>query len=466
MSFIVYDLVFFAIFTLITVVFLYTRRANLKREGLIYLYRTKIGLKLIDWFGEKHRKWLIPLQYVVVACGYFLMAGIIYLLIKVSYLYITSPYLAKALKVPVIFPLIPYLPQIFSITFLPPLFFTYWIIIIALIAVPHEFAHGIFAKLNKVRIKSTGFGFLGPFLAAFVEQDEKQMQKAPKFAQLSILGAGTFANILVMILFALIFWAFFALAFTPAGVIFSGYATSAVNISDISAINGIPIADFSLGNISNESGFVNFTSGNLTYYTTPADLQQTFNNNLSLVGGYDDSPAFNANLTGAITSFNGRPIRSYQQLKSAILAQKPGDIVNITTITQSGKNEYKIKLGNLNGNAFLGIGVSPVQNSGLFRWLYDLLGKIKDPYVYYQSSLGDFGIFIYNLFWWIVLISLSVALTNMLPVGMFDGGRFFMLTVWAITGKKEIGEKAFKWVTWIIVALVALLMIKWAFSLF
>ena len=30
---------------------------------------------------------------------------------------------------------------------------------------------------NKVEIKTTGFGFLGPFLAAFVEPDEKQMQK-------------------------------------------------------------------------------------------------------------------------------------------------------------------------------------------------------------------------------------------------------------------------------------------------
>ena len=79
--------------------------------------------------------------------------------------------------------------------------------------------------------------------------------------------------------------------------------------------------------------------------------------------------------------------------------------------------------------------------------------------------LGDFGIFIYNLFWWIVLISLSVALTNMLPMGMFDGGRFFMLTVWGITGNKKIAEGAFKWATWIILALVVVLMIKWVLIL-
>ena len=314
------------------------------------------------------------------------MIGIIYLLVKISYIYITSPYIAKALKVPVIFPLIPYLPQIFSINFLPPFYFTYWIIIIALIAVPHEFAHGIFAKLNKVRIKSTGFGFLGPFLAAFVEQDEKQMQKTSKFAQLSILAAGTFANILVMIVFALIFWVFFALAFTPAGVTFDGYANSAINVHDISSINGIPTNNCNVNAISNNLTYVRFTSENLTYYTTPRDLKQTFSSNLSLIEGFDDSPAFDANLTGAISEFNGNSIRSYQQLKSAILSQKPGDLVNITTITGSGLSNYQIKLGNLSGNAFLGIGELPVQNSGMFGWIYTLLDDVKSPYVYYQSS--------------------------------------------------------------------------------
>jgi len=73
MSFISYDITFLVIFTLFVVIFLYKRRHNLKREGLLYLYRTKLGIQFIDWTNKKYGKILEKLQYIVVACGYFLM---------------------------------------------------------------------------------------------------------------------------------------------------------------------------------------------------------------------------------------------------------------------------------------------------------------------------------------------------------------------------------------------------------
>jgi len=211
MNFVIYDLVFFGLFTLIVILFLYARRANLKRQGLLYLYRTQVGVRFINWTSKKFPRTLSALRYLVVASGAALMAIMVYYLIHFSYLYITSPFVAKALKVPVLIPLIPYLPELFKIDFLPPLYFTYWIIIIAIIAVPHEFAHGIFARLSKIKVLSTGFGFLGPFLAAFVEPDEKKTEKASKFSQLSILGAGTFANLIVAAIFTLILFLFLSL---------------------------------------------------------------------------------------------------------------------------------------------------------------------------------------------------------------------------------------------------------------
>lgn len=465
-SFVLYDLVLLVAFTLSVVIFLYTRKHNLKREGLIYLYRTQFGVRLIDWFGEKHKKWLKPLQYVVVACGYVLMVTIVYWLAKLSYSYLTSPYLAKQIKVPLVFPLIPYLPSLFKLDFLPPFYFTYWIIIIAIIAIPHEFSHGIFAKLNKIRIKSTGFGFLGPFLAAFVEQNDKDMTKKSKFAQLSVLAAGTFANVLTAILFLLVFWLFFAATFHPAGVNFSDYSNGIINVSSITAIGGVPIANFNASNL-NSTQFVNVSIDNQTYYAYPSVLSQTLQQKIPYLAVYDDSPAFKAKLEGAITRFDGDKVTSYSQLREDILSHKPGDNVTVVTINESKEiTTYHITIAGRNGAAFLGIGINQIPTSGLMGKVYVLVSVIKSPYVYYESGWGDFGMFIYNLLWWIIIVCISVALTNMLPMGIFDGGRFFMLTVWGITGNKKIGEQAFKWMTWIIIALVVVLMLKWVFVFF
>ena len=243
-SFYGYDIGFLIIFNLAVVIFLYKRRHNLKRQGILYLYRTRVGLRIIDWTAKKFEKILRPMQYVIIASGYILMAAMIWLFVRIGIIY-NNPEIVRAIKIPPILPLFPYLPEIFKLDFLPPFYFTYWIIIIAVIAIDHEFAHGIFARLNKIKVHSTGFGFLGPFLAAFVEPDEKQMQKAKKFPQLSILAAGTFANVIMTILFLLILWGFFVSSFAPAGINFNAYPETIVALSAITSVNGGAISDIS-----------------------------------------------------------------------------------------------------------------------------------------------------------------------------------------------------------------------------
>jgi membrane-associated protease RseP (regulator of RpoE activity) len=478
MSFVVYDIIFMVVFTLLVVIFLYLRRRNLKRQGLLYLYHTKVGINFIESVNKRFSKILKPMQYLVVACGYALMAGIIWLVVRFAYVYLSSPSIARDLKVPVLVPLVPYLPDLFKITYLPPFYFTYWIIIIAIIAVPHEFAHGIFAKLNKIKIHSTGFGFLGPFLAAFVEPDEKKMAKSSKLAQLSVLAAGTFANVLTMIFFALIIWLFFLSAFNPIGVQFDTYSLGAVNVTDIRLIDGIPIENFQSEGVllSSNNSLINLTTSQGNYFFP----KNSFDNSVlkkEIVVAYEDSPALRAGLGGAIIKINGEKIDSKEKLKSVMLQKKPGDILYIKTKQQSGEiKEYNITLGEKNGKAFLGIGIEPIetQGLGLFGNLKLKFIEISDPRLYhkyfdnlvYESKLGELGIFIYYILWWATLVSFSVALMNMLPVGIFDGGRFFLLTIWGITRKKKIGELAFKISTWTILALVAAMMAKWFFAIF
>ncbi|MEK6844439.1 MAG: site-2 protease family protein [Nanoarchaeota archaeon] len=465
-GFIIYDIVFLIVFTLAVVLFLYKKKSNLKREGLLYLYRTKVGIKFIEWTSKTFPRTLYYMQYIVIISGYTLMISMIFLLAKFSYFYITSPVIAKALKVPVIIPLIPYLPEIFKLDFLPPFYFTYWIIIIAIIAIPHEFAHGIFARLNKIKIHSTGFGFLGPFLAAFVEPDEKNMAKAKKFSQLSILGSGTFANILCTIVFGLLFWLFFASVFQPAGVVFNSYAMDFIPLAAITSVNNMTInsLDSVKGYIDEKSKFteVKLRDDN-NYFVSTGGLIGALDNNQASVIAVLDSPAFRAELSGAIKSINGVEIKNLDELRNELDKYNARDKIKIVSILEDKEKEYNIELGEFNGKSLLGIGFIPPQSNGVMGWLYGLITKIKDPFVYYQSNIGNIGIFIYHLLWWIVLINISVALVNMLPLGIFDGGRFFYLTVLCITGSEKIAKRAFKTSTYLMLALIAALMVKWLF---
>lgn len=459
MSFIIYDLTFLVLFTLFVIIFLYQRRSNLQRDGLLYLYKTKVGIKFIEWVTKRYPRLWKKVEYVVVFSGYCLLVAGIWFIISVTYSYLTSPYIAKAIKVPVIMPLIPYLPELFKIDYLPPFYFTYWILIIAIIAIPHEFAHGIFARLNKIRILSTGFGFLGPFLAAFVEQDDKQMQKSKKFSQLSVLAAGTFANLIMTLLFGLVLIAFFSASFAPSGMNFNIYAVEALNVSSISSISP---------NFLDNTTFLEIKSNNKSYFIDSDSLNQSLSQGSDYVIAFVDSPAFMAKLSGAITEINGKEIKSYDVLNSTISSYKPGDKIVIKTINPDTKEikEFNVTLAEKDGKAFLGIGLIPPQVKGIASWFYVKFGKIKDPFIYYESKLGDLGVFIYDLLWWIVILNLSVALVNMLPLGIFDGGRFFYLTVWAITKKEKFARQAFKFSTWFFLALIAAMLIKWVFIFF
>ncbi len=467
--FTIFDIGFLILFGLFLTIFLYSRRKKLKREGLLYLYRTKWGIKLINYVGEKYKRTLHVLSYISVGLGYILMAVMLYLLGKIVYLYIAFPQIVRTIKVPPIMPLIPYLPQMFKLDFLPPFYFTYWIIIIAIIAITHEFAHGIFSRYAGVKVKATGFGFLGPFLAAFVEPDEEQMEKKSKFSQLAILSAGTFANILTAIFFLAVLFIFFSVAFSPSGVIFDTYSYSAVDIASISAVNGVVVENPTYEKILNlvdGKKFDEIETTNGKYFATREVLEQQEDNENFLIL-YDDAPAINAELVGAITELNGVKIKNIENLKNELEKYSPGEKVIVKTKTSNGTSEYEIVLGehpDKENVAWLGIGFFAQESRGVFGKIYDILSSFKEDHVYYEPK-HETMIFIYNLFWWIILISISVALVNMLPVGIFDGGRVFYLTVLAIVKDDKIrAKKIVSLVSNLFLFILLILMFFWFFA--
>ena len=90
-SFIVYDLVFLVLFSVSAFLILRKNKQNLKRQGWIFLYHTKVGIKLMDWASMKFGKLLKPLSYVVIASGYALMGGILWMITKTVWIYVSTP---------------------------------------------------------------------------------------------------------------------------------------------------------------------------------------------------------------------------------------------------------------------------------------------------------------------------------------------------------------------------------------
>lgn len=479
-SFVFYDLTFLVLFAIFVSIFLHRGKKNIKKEGLLILYKTSWGIKLIDYVGTKYKRTLKFLSYVSIGLGYVLMAGIIYLFYSIIKIYMFNQDVVRAVKVPPIMPLIPYLPEIFKIDFLPPFYFTYWIIILAVIAIPHEFAHGIFARRYKIGIKSTGFGFfpyfLPVFLAAFVEQDEKDMEKSSKFHQMAVLSAGTFANILTAILFFGILFLFFSVAYSPSGIQFDTYSVAVVGMSNITSVNGVNLVS---GNYSEIVGLLDedlneIEAGGSKFVANENSLinQEKQNSELFQQGYlilYNDAPAVRNNLSGVILEIDNEKTDSLEKFRDVMDNYSPGETVLIKTLGVEGVEEKEIVLA---GNplkpeeAFLGIGFYNQQRSGIMGNVYNLLSSFRDPHTYYEPTLGDMSKFIYDLLWWLILICISVALINMVPVGIFDGGRFFYLTVLSITKSDKIAKSAFVFMTYLFLFIVFGLMALWVYSFF
>ena len=156
----------------------------------------------MDKIARKNSKLLNLLSYVSVFVGFTGMVFIMYTLLQGVY---------KLIFIPGSQPVVaPVLPGISISPELPGLNFWHWIIGIFIVAVVHEFAHGVYARLYKIDVKSSGFAFLGPILAAFVEPDEKKMKKIEKKKQLAIISAGPFVNIVLGFLIILFFTFIFA----------------------------------------------------------------------------------------------------------------------------------------------------------------------------------------------------------------------------------------------------------------
>jgi len=457
-AFWVYDVTFLILFTLGVIWFIKTRKHNLGREGIIFMYRTKLGIKAINYIGDNYKKTLHALKYPIIALGFVLMAGMLWMLGKTLSLYMFNPEITKIIKAPPIAPLIPYFPKLFGMSsFFPPFYFTYFIIALAIVAVVHEFSHGIFMRLFKVKIKSTGLVFLGPILGAFVEEEKKGFVKKKKVEQMTILGAGVFANTVFALIFYGLYVGFFLLTFVPSGYVYSSYAMGAIDANSITSF-------------SNESNLLALHTVSGTYYLDKnLGIQLNSLQNISQIVVYADAPAVKAGMKGVLIGGDDFDIRRHSDLKTFLAMKSPGDNVTMTTLTDEGEQTYAITLGKNPSNpsvAYLGIGHNQPQTKGFISKMLMSFMSFKDSSTYYVPKWNaDIVYFFVHLLWWIMVINLLVALFNMLPLGILDGGRFFYLTMLGISRSEKFAARAFKVATYLIILSFILMMIYWVFGI-
>ena len=178
----------------------YINRKKFEVHGkLVYLYRTKIGISLMNFMAEKARRLVKLLGYFGIVIGFIGMILTFILILSLTYkLLMNEPGAGGAS------PVIPGLP-IAGTGLVFPLI-TGWIVLFIIILV-HEFSHGVVASAYKIRIKNSGLAFFGPILGAFVEPNEKALAKQKDVVQHSVFAAGPFSNFLTVIVAMLIIWA-------------------------------------------------------------------------------------------------------------------------------------------------------------------------------------------------------------------------------------------------------------------
>ena len=193
------------IIILLAIVIIERRKIKLQKLlfPLLYIviYRSNTGIRLMDKIAKAFPRFLRLLAFLSVVVGFLGMAFISYALFNNTLQLFLKPEAAPGVQ--------PVLPiNVKGVFFVP---FIYWIIAIFLIAVVHEFAHGITARLYDMKVKSSGFLFISLLIplipAAFVEPDEKKVVKRPALQQYAMFASGAFSNLVFagLILLVLIY---------------------------------------------------------------------------------------------------------------------------------------------------------------------------------------------------------------------------------------------------------------------
>ncbi|MBI2134555.1 site-2 protease family protein [Candidatus Woesearchaeota archaeon] len=348
------------VFLILLSAYVFLSRKKLTTHGIFPLfyfsmYKTRIGLRFMDKLAGKFNKTMKFLGYAGILVGFLGMVLLSFSLLQNLYNLIVAPEAQPGVGL-----VLPF--KVKGAFFVP---FFYWIISIFIIALVHEYAHGVIARAHKIKVKSSGFAFLGVLIpiipAAFVEPDEKILRKRPHKQQLSIFAAGPFSNII--------------LAFIVLGL--SAFILSPV-VDNMMEYSGVEITGFIEGNYPAQASGI--AKGEI------------------------------------VKSINGNEIRKLDDFSQILKEKNPGNAIRL----QTDKGTYNIKLGkNPEDESLAYLGVYVQQDSSVRQSFRDKYGNFVPAAI----------IWIAGLFGWLVILNLGIGLFNLVPIGPLDGGRMMQLVL-------------------------------------
>lgn len=403
-----FNLVLFILFVIAIGIFLLIKRKNLEVQKLLFplfyllLYRTQLGLKWMDTSSKKHPKFWEWFGYIAIIIGFLGMIFISFILIDniLKILMVPGAKSGAGLVLPI---------KAKGVFFVP---FIFWIICIFILSIVHEFSHGVVARRYDMKLKSSGFGFMSILLPiiplAFVEPDEKKLQKRPNKEQLSVLAAGPFSNIVLGLICVLIFL---------------GLSGIVSNVYDYQGV-GVKV-------YQNES-FAAYQAG----------MQ-------------DDE---------VITMIDNTEIKTVGDLSEVLDSKKGGDTIVITTNVST----YTVTLGSITRENQLCFICNKISPSSFTKEKAQLGVDVYQVAELKTDVIQRYGKFTIDaLLWFMILLSylyifnIGVGTFNLLPLPIVDGGRMFYLGMDRWFGKEKAMHIA-KYV-YIFFVLILLFLVFFAF---
>ncbi len=446
------------IFAAFLALFVYLDRKNWKRESVLLLRKTQKGKAFLIWLGTRFpRFWLVVGTFAVIITflSSIYMVWMLFALLNMQ----LSGQIGTALGFA--------LPSPSSQASAGPGYlaipFWYWIISIATLVIVHEGMHGVMSAREKVKIKSLGIGLLAVIPLAFVEPDEKQLQKQKPWKQLRVFAAGSFANYVTTVFFIGVLIVFSSLV-SP---MFSG-----VGVGYQALAQGYPAANANMtGTITGIDNYVILNSTDLSHALRAIGPNQTItvrtNNGTqdftyTLMTAPEPEPAFTPDWTTGIAlgieqvvpgsiDFTSSVSNGFSQLAGGYQQPTWSSLQKEIKFWQYTKASHPSLSAEADSHiASLESQFASHPRSGFIGILgVQNVTKAAPGTEGYQESI----IFITELLVFLVLINFGVGLFNMLPIGPLDGGRMWAIIVARIS--KKHSKTIMNVITFLVLGLVA-----------